>query len=371
MFQIDKRQLKNFDFILLLLIFLINICGILAIYSASYDMVNGTFNAYYKKQILWFVIGILVFLFFSLVSYKRWIEFAHILYALGIVSLILVLIIGDVGMGAQRWINIGGFRLQPSEIFKIIFVIMLGYNFRDLSERNLTLIHIIKKSLVLIPPFMLVFLQPDLGTAVIYLAVWGMVLLYRGVTKWTFIFSLLTFILSLPVLWFNLKEYQKKRIFTFLNPERDPFGNGYHVIQSKVAIGSGGIFGKGFLQGTQTHLKFLPERHTDFIFSLINEEFGLIGGSVILLLFILLIYRIIQNAMQTSEPTAKMICIAVASFTFFQVFVNSAMTLSLMPVVGIPMPFISYGGSSMITFMGMMGLVNSTKMRKFNSPSEY
>lgn len=371
MFQIDKRQLKNFDFILLLIIFLINICGILAIYSASYDMSDGTFDAYYKKQILWFGIGILAFLFFSAVSHKRWIEYAYILYVLGIILLILVLIIGHVGMGAQRWINIGGFRLQPSEIFKIIFVIILAYNFRDLSENNLTIIDIIKKSLILLPPFLLIFLQPDLGTAVIFLAVWGMVLLYRGVTKWTFIISLFTFILSMPFLWFNLKEYQKNRVLTFLNPERDPFGSGYHVIQSKVAIGSGGMFGKGFLQGTQTHLKFLPERHTDFIFSLINEEFGLIGGSIILLLFILLIYRIIQNAIETSEPTAKILCIAVASVTFFQVFVNSAMTVSLMPVVGIPMPFVSYGGSSMITFMAMMGLVNSAKMRKFNSPSEY
>jgi len=371
MFQIDKRKLKNFDFILLLIIFLINICGILAIYSASYDMADGTFYSYYKKQILWFIMGILVFLFFSVVSYKRWIEYAYILYALGIILLILVLIIGHVGMGAQRWINIGGFRLQPSETFKIIFVIILAYNFRDLSAKNLTFIDIIKKSSILIPPFILIFLQPDLGTAVIFLAVWGMVLLYRGITKWTFIFSLLAFIFSLPLLWFNLKAYQKNRVLTFLNPERDPFGSGYHVIQSKVAIGSGGVFGKGFLQGTQTHLKFLPERHTDFIFSLINEEFGLIGGSIILLLFILLIYRIIQNAIETSEPTAKIICIAVASVTFFQVFVNSAMTVSLMPVVGIPMPFISYGGSSMLTFMALMGLVNSTKIRKFNSPSEY
>lgn len=371
MFQIDKRQLKNFDIILLTIVVVISICGIIAIYSASYDMTDGIFDPFYKKQIVWFFAGLVTFFTFSAISYKRLIEFAPLLYLSGIILLLLVLFIGHVGMGAQRWINLGGFKLQPSEIFKIVFVIILAYSFRDLNENKLTFIDIIKKSLIMIIPFLLIFFQPDLGTATIFLATWGMVLLYRGITKKTFIVSLVSFLAILPVLWFNLKEYQKNRVLTFLNPERDPFGSGYHVIQSKVAIGSGGLFGKGFMHGTQTHLKFLPERHTDFIFSLINEEFGLLGGGIILLLFVILIYRILQISIETKEASGKILCVAVASVTFFQVFVNSAMTVSLMPVVGIPMPFISYGGSSMITFMGMMGLVNSVSMRKYNSPSEY
>lgn len=371
MFQIDKRHLTNFDTNLLFLVVIINIIGIFVIYSASYDMATGAFSSYYKKQIVWFILGLFAFLFFSFVSYKRWIRYSYILYTIGLVLLLAVLFIGDVGMGAQRWINIGGFRLQPSEFFKIIFVIMLAYTFRDMDEKKLNFIDIFKKILFLIPVFILIFLQPDLGTAVIFLAVWGMVLLYRGVTRWTFILSFTSFIIALPVLWFNLREYQKNRILTFLNPERDPFGSGYHVIQSKIAIGSGGLFGKGFLQGTQTHLKFLPERHTDFIFSLIGEEFGFVGCSVVILLFLILIFKVLRVSFFTEEPTAKIICISVASLIFFQTFVNAAMTVSLMPVVGIPMPFISYGGSSLITFMSLLGIVNSINMRKFNSPSEY
>jgi rod shape determining protein RodA len=371
MLQIDKRHLTNFDTKLLLLIVMINLYGIFAIYSASYDMSAGTFSTFYKKQIAWFVLGLIAFLFFSFLSYKRLIRYAYFLYIVGLFLLSVVLIFGHIGMGAQRWINIGGFRLQPSEIFKIIFVIMLAYTFRDMSEKKLNFIDIFKKMLFLIPVFLLIFLQPDLGTATIFLAVWAMVLLYRGVTRWTFIFSFISFIVILPLLWLNLREYQKNRILTFLNPERDPFGSGYHVIQSKIAIGSGGISGKGFLQGTQTHLKFLPERHTDFIFSLIGEEFGLIGCGVLILLFLILIYRVTTISFVTEEPTAKIICIATASLIFFQTFVNAAMTVSLMPVVGIPMPFVSYGGSSLITFMSLLGIVNSVNMRKFNSPSEY
>ena len=167
-----------------------------------------------------------------------------------------------------------------------------------------------------------------------------------------------------------MKDYQKKRVITFLNPEKDPFGAGYHVIQSKIAIGSGGLTGKGFLHGTQSHLNFLPERHTDFIFSLINEEFGLMGGAIIILLFGMLIYRILSIGNTLKEPTAKVLCVAVASFIFFQFFVNAAMVLGLMPVVGIPMPFMSYGGSSLLTIMSMLGMVNSASMRRYDNIAE-
>jgi rod shape determining protein RodA len=164
-----------------------------------------------------------------------------------------------------------------------------------------------------------------------------------------------------------MKVYQRKRVLTFLNPEKDPFGSGYHIIQSKIAIGSGGLSGKGFLHGTQSHLNFLPERHTDFIFSLINEEFGLIGGVAIIILFGILIFRILIISNILKEPTAKLLCISVVSFIFFQFFVNAAMVLGLMPVVGIPMPFMSYGGSSLLTIMSMLGIVNSASMRRFDN----
>lgn len=371
MFLIDKRHLKNFDFVLLGILVVIISLGVIAIYSASFDLTTGSYKAFYKKQMLWGIMGVCGFLLFSFISYKRLVEFSYIFYVLGLALLIFVLIGGHVGMGAQRWINIGGFRLQPSEIFKLIFIIILARNFKDISEDKLGFSDIIKKSIILIAPFGLIFLQPDLGTAIIFLAVWGTILLYRGIKKATFITSLLLFLTALPILWLNLREYQKNRIITFLNPERDPFGAGYHVIQSKIAVGSGGLFGKGFLDGTQTHLKFLPERHTDFIFSLINEEFGFMGSMVLIALFLALIYRVFEIGNITKEPTAKIFCVAVASLTFFQVFVNASMTVAMMPVVGIPMPFISYGGSSLITFMSLMGIVNSIRMRRFDRPSDY
>lgn len=371
MFLIDKRHLKNFDFILLGILLVIISIGMVAIYSASYDLTTGVYKSFYKKQALWSIAGLVAFLLFSSLSYKRLVRFSYIFYIFGLMLLAFVLIGGHVGMGAQRWINIGGFRLQPSEIFKLAFIIVLARNFKDISEESLGFFDIIKKSFVLIAPFILIFLQPDLGTALIFIGVWGMVVLYRGVKKRTFFTSVFLFLTAMPFLWFNLRDYQKNRIITFLNPERDPFGAGYHVIQSKIAIGSGGIFGKGYLEGTQTHLKFLPERHTDFIFSLINEEFGFMGSFIILALFLVLIYRILEIANLTKEPTAKILCVSVASLVFFQLFVNASMTVAMMPVVGIPMPFISYGGSSLITLMSMMGIVNSVRMRRFDRPSDY
>jgi rod shape determining protein RodA len=273
-------------------------------------------------------------------------------------------------MGAQRWLNIGGFRFQPSEFYKIIWCIVLARIFRDFSFEKLGFITIFKKVTLLIPPFLLIFFQPDLGTALIFVAVWGIVLLFRGVKRSTFLVGFTSILIAIPILWSHMKGYQKKRVITFLDPEKDPFGAGYHVIQSKIAVGSGGIFGKGFLQGTQSHLNFLPERHTDFIYSLINEEFGLIGGGIVILLFILLIYRVLTISMQVKEPVAKLICISVVAFIFFQFYVNAAMTLGLMPVVGIPMPFISYGGSSLLTFMSMLGIVNSIAMRKYDAVAD-
>ncbi len=364
---INKKHLKYFDIPLFFIIITLLCVSIFMIYSASFQPLSNSFKTFYIKQIYWAVIGLFAFLFFSFINYKKLVQFAYIFYVLGIIMLIIVLIKGHVGMGAQRWISIGGFRFQPSEFYKIIWCLVVARIFRDFSEEKYGFFMILKKSLFLFPPFILIFLQPDLGTAIIFLAVWGIVLLFRGVKKSTFIIGLSSVLLAIPILWTHMKDYQKKRIITFLNPEKDPFGSGYHVIQSKIAIGSGGLTGKGFLHGTQSHLNFLPERHTDFIFSLINEEFGLLGGAFIIFLFGLLIYRLLSISNTLKEPTSKLLCITVVAFIFFQFFVNASMVLGLMPVVGIPMPFMSYGGSSLLTIMSMLGIVNSASMRRFDN----
>lgn len=370
MFLIDKRHVENFDVPLFLITVLLLICSIVAIYSASYMPVTNSFKSFYIKQIYWSVIGLGAYFFFSMVNYKKLIQWSYVIYALGLILLIIVLLKGHVGMGAQRWIAFGGLRIQPSEFYKVIWCIITARIFRDFTMEKLGFLMIFKKVILLIPPFVLIFLQPDLGTALIFLAVWGIVLLFRGVSKGTFIIGITALLIIMPVLWSQMKDYQKRRVVTFINPEKDPFGAGYHVIQSKIAVGSGGMFGKGFLNGTQSHLNFLPERHTDFIYSLINEEFGLVGGGIVLLLFIILIYRILTISISIKEPMGKLICIAVVAFIFFQFYVNAAMTLGLMPVVGIPMPFMSYGGSSLLTFMSMLGIVNSIAMRKYDTVAD-
>ncbi|WP_273266330.1 rod shape-determining protein RodA [Flexistipes sinusarabici] len=370
MFQIDKRHVVNFDYILFSQTVLLLFLGIMAIYSASYNLQLQQSGDYYLKQITWSVIGIAFFLAFSFVSYKRLISWASLIYTLGVISLVYVLIFGDVNMGAKRWIDIGGFSLQPSEFFKVAWVITLGRVFKDIGMKNFSFFPILKKFIPAVPPLLLIFLQPDLGTAVIFLAVWGIVLLYRGITKYTFFAIVAILLVSIPVIWANMHDYQRQRVVTFLNPEADPFGAGYHVIQSKIAVGSGGLTGKGYLQGTQSHLKFLPEKHTDFIFSVIGEEFGLVGAAVILLCFLSLLARILFISAYSKEPTAKIMCVAVFAFIFFQFFVNASMVVGMMPVVGIPMPFISYGGSSLVTFMSMLGIVNSIAMRRYDRPAD-
>lgn len=368
--KIDRKHLENFDFSLFLTMLVITVIGVVAIYSAGYDPVSSTFKKYYARQIYWLILGYIMFFAFSAVGHKRLVKYSYILYVLGVLVLVAVLVMGQVGMGAQRWIVIGGMRIQPSEVFKFIWVIFLARLYLEISREKHGMIEIMKKFIWVIPPFALVFLQPDLGTAGTYLVVWGMVLMVIGIRRITLFIIITSLVFAAPVLWSQMKPYQKKRVVTFMNPEKDPFGSGYHVIQSKIAIGSGGLTGKGFLKGTQSHLKFIPERHTDFIFSVIAEEFGLVGSLVIIILFMILLIRIMLVSLNAKEPAGKLICIGVSSYIFFQFYVNLAMTAGMMPVVGIPMPLVSYGGSSLITFMSMLGIVNGIAMRRFDDPSE-
>jgi rod shape determining protein RodA len=368
--NLDRKHLENFDFVLFLTMLLITVGGVVAIYSAGYDPVTASVKKYYVRQIYWLVLGYIMFFTFSTLGHKKLVKYAYIIYFLGLLVLLAVLLSGHIGMGARRWIAIGGFRIQPSEVFKFIWVIFLARLYIEMGREKHGLIGILRKFLWVAPPFALVFLQPDLGTAGTFIVIWGMLLLVIGIKRMTLMLIIASMVLAAPVLWSQMKPYQKKRVITFMNPEKDPFGSGYHVIQSKIAIGSGGLTGKGFLKGTQSHLKFIPERHTDFIFSVIAEEFGLVGSLTIIVLFIILLLRIMLISMNAKEPAGKLICLGVSGFIFFQFYVNVAMTAGMMPVVGIPMPLVSYGGSSLLTFMSMLGLVNGVSMRRFDDPGD-
>lgn len=365
MFAKLKKYFIKTDFVLLGLALTLSIIGIFAIYSAGYNPVTELANDFYKKQSTWLLLGFAAFFIVSYIDYSKFIRFTPYIYLFGLVLLLIVLILGHTNMGAQRWIGIGSLKVQPSEVFKIIWVFTLGWLFMDFNGQRMGLITIFKKMLILIPPFILVFLQPDLGTSLTYVAIWGLVVLILGVKMQVYITFLLAILIILPVGWVNLHDYQKNRVKVFLGIIEDERGLSWHSTQSKVAIGSGGISGKGFLGGTQAHLNFLPESHTDFVFAVINEEKGLIGGTVVIVLFLLLLFRIFSISMRATEPAGKIIAIAVGCYIFFQFVVNAGMTVGLVPVVGIPMPFVSYGGTSILSFFIMLGLLNSIHLRRY------
>lgn len=365
MFSKIKKYFSETDYLLLLFAVLLSVIGITAIYSAGYDPISGETNAYFKRQLMWLFFGIISFFIMSYINYGKLVRFTPVLYIIGILILVAVSIIGHIGMGAQRWIGIGPLKLQPSEAFKIIIVIGLAWVFMDFDGRKMGILTLIKKFLYLLPPFLLVYTQPDLGTSVTYIAVWGIVVLILGVKKEVYSLAVIALIISTIVIWNNMHDYQKNRVKVFFGIIEDAQGHGYQLKQSKIAVGSGGITGKGFLGGTQANLEFLPETRTDFIYSVINEEYGLIGGTVIIVLFLLLLFRIFSISIKTKEPAGKIIAISVAAYIFFQFIINAGMTVGLVPIVGIPMPFVSYGGTSLLSFFTMLGLVNSVYLRRY------
>ncbi|WP_022850206.1 rod shape-determining protein RodA [Limisalsivibrio acetivorans] len=369
MLGLNRKHLENFDKPLFAAILILLSISVFAIYSAGYDPVTSTVRNYYIKQLFWSFLGILVFLAVSLIGHRRLVKISPWLYLLGLIALGIVLFMPPI-MGAKRWIVLAGFRLQPSEFFKFVWILILAKVFFDFDTSKLSFKKLAFNFVPVIPPFLLIFLEPDLGTAGTYIVVWAILVLFLGIRRWTFIILTVAALLAAPILWSQLKPYQQQRVLTFMNPEADPFGSGYHVIQSKIGIGSGGIMGKGFLEGTQSHLKFIPERHTDFIFSVIAEETGFAGAALVVMFFAYLVVRVMKIGHLANEPTGKIIPVVVSGIIFFQFYVNVAMTVGMMPVVGIPMPLVSYGGSSLLTFMAMLGLVNSVAMRRLELPGE-
>lgn len=356
-------QILYINYFILILLCLIFAVGITLLYSAA----GGSMDPWASKQLVRFIFAILLFFVVSIINIKFWLGISYYLYFISLLLLVSVNFVGNTDLGSQRWISFGLFNLQPSELIKFTIVLALAKYFhaeKDLNFWNSIKNFIIPMLLIIIPAY-IVFLQPDLGSALILFIASLSILFVVGLSIWFFIFSCLLSLILAPIVWFYfLYDYQKNRILTFIDPLRDPLGSGYHIIQSKIALGSGGIFGKGFLNGSQSHLNFLPEMQTDFIFTLLAEEFGLIGTVILLLLYIIVIFYCLVIGILSNSRFGCFVAIGVAVNIFYYVFVNTAMVCGLIPVVGVPLPLVSYGGTSMLCVMFGLGLVSNVYVHR-------
>ena len=362
----DRRLVQNFDWGLLGLTLALGAIGLVALYSAvTADMVIPQKTLFFK-QLIWFGAGLLMMFISFLFDYKLLDRWAFVFYAIGIALLVGVLFYGKLVGGSKRWLVFGPVSVQPSEVIKITVIVALAKYYSKLaSSRGFSLRELAYPLALTAIPFVLIVKQPDLGTAMLVLMIAGSMTLFAKIERRSLVSMFAAGIIAVPVVWYFLKGYQKQRILTFLNPDRDPLGAGYHIIQSKIAIGSGIISGKGFLKGTQNALAFLPEQHTDFIFSVLAEEWGFIGSIVLLLLFLMFILWGLNIAQNCRDSFGTMLSVGITAMFFWQVAINIGMVMGLMPVVGVTLPLISYGGSSIITMMISIGLLLNISMRRF------
>jgi len=364
--QIDRRLVSHFDWTLFGIAVGLTMLGILTIYSATYSITEKQASGLATKQFYWLMIGMIAMLATLSVDYHHLDRLAYPFYGAVLFLLLLVLFIGSVGGGSQRWLNLGFFILQPSELAKLAIVLALakylqydeppsGYRLRDLWV----------PFLLVAPLILLTLVQPDLGTAIILSLVFLSIMLMGGLRLRSFLYLAATGVTLMPIAWHFLKPYQQKRILVFLDPDLDPLGAGYHVIQSKIAVGSGRILGKGYLKGTQNQLDFLPAQHTDFVFSVFAEEWGLLGCVILLALYFTLIVLSLRVITRAKDRFGALLVFGVLTIFSWQVVINVAMVTGLMPVVGIPLPLLSYGGSSMVSMMVAVGLLMNVSMRRF------
>jgi rod shape determining protein RodA len=346
---------------LVLLICLLAAIGLAMLYSAA----SGAWEPWALRQAVRFAGGAVLMFAAALIDIRFWFRMSYPLYFAALALLVLVEVMGTIGMGAQRWINLGVIQLQPSEVMKIALVMALaryfhGVSFADIGRPTYLLVPL----MLVAAPALLVLKQPDLGTAGMLLMVGGALFLVAGVRWWKFLLLGIAGGGAVPVAWNFLHDYQKKRVLTFLDPESDPLGSGYHILQSKIALGSGGIFGKGYLQGTQSHLNFLPEKQTDFIFTMLAEEWGMAGGLALLTLFLLVFVYGFAIAIRSRSQFGRLLAMGLTVNLFLYVFINIAMVMGLLPVVGVPLPLISYGGTVMLSTMIGFGLVLSVSVHR-------
>jgi len=354
-------KLVNVNWLLVALVTAIACVGFAMLYSAA----NGSWQPWAERQLLRYAVAALLMLAVAVVDIRLWLRAAYTFYALTFLLLIAVQVRGAIGMGAQRWIDLGLIQLQPSEFMKIALIMALARYFNSLTPEEVGQpTKLIVPALLVLVPALLVLKQPDLGTAMMLVVGGAAMFFLAGVRWWKFALVLAGAGAAGPIAWRFLRDYQKNRIYTFLDPESDPLGAGYHSLQSKIAIGSGGTFGKGFLEGTQSHLNFLPERQTDFIFTMLAEEFGLAGGLGLLALYSLVFVYGYAIAFRSRSHFGKLLAFGITTNIFLYVFINTAMVIGLIPVVGVPLPLISYGGTSMLTVMFGFGLLMSVYVHR-------
>jgi rod shape determining protein RodA len=361
-----ERIGSNFDWTYFILLLAICGCGLVVLSSAGYDPDTGVSRPM-QKQALSMVLGVIAFFVGCLCSATFWKRSSWAIYGGCLILLAVIFLIGEVAGGARRWLDLGFFRMQPSEFMKIGVILVLanvlssetaptnGYNLKTL----------IYPAIILLIPAALTLVQPDLGTALCQCLVGGSMIFVAGVRRKTILGLMTTGLIAAIPAWSFLKEYQKKRILNFVTPELDPLASGYHAIQSKIAVGSGSLFGKGYLKGTQTQLRFLPEQTTDFLFSVLAEEWGFVGTFLVVSLYIVLVYRILRIASRASDRFTALVCVGVGALFFWQCVVNIGMVTGTLPVVGITLPLLSYGGSSVLTLLFCAGLVAGVHSRRF------
>ncbi len=358
------RKFKNLDFILLICIFLLGLISFATMYSTD----GGQILFHTKSHATKFFIFIILMLSISFLNIRLWFSIGYLAYIIGIIMLIWTINFGVTASGSQRWIDLYFINIQPSELMKIFIILCLAKYFHRKRLENVNSFYSVLISLIIIfLPMSLVVIQPDLGTSLLISISGIIVLWFAGLNHKYFFYSFLISVLSLPFVISFLRPYQKIRVLTFLNPDRDPLGAGYQIIQSKIAVGSGGLFGKGFLKGTQSYLEFLPEKHTDFIFTLFSEEFGFIGSVILLFIYAIIIYRIILIGSVSRSYFAKLFCYSFSASLFVYIVINMSMVLGLLPIVGSPLPIMSYGGSSMLATMIGFGIVMSAKIHSNQS----
>ncbi|MGD9617110.1 MAG: rod shape-determining protein RodA [Alphaproteobacteria bacterium] len=358
--RIARRELtladkfRGIQWGLLLLLGLIAGIGFAMLYSAA----SGDLDPWASRQMIRFASVLVTVIVVAIIDVTYLFRAAYWIYAAALMLVVAVDLRGIVGMGAQRWIGIGSFQLQPSEVMKIALVLALARYFHCLPPENSGRVrYLLVPALMIAVPVLLVLKQPDLGTAMMLLAAGGALLFLAGVPIWMFAAAGAGAVATAPLAWSLLHGYQKSRLYTFLDPDRDPLGAGYHILQSKIALGSGGLFGKGFLQGTQSHLSFLPEKQTDFIFTMIAEEFGLVGGLTLLALYLVVLVYAFAIALGCRSRFGRLLGLGIATNFFLYAFINTAMVTGLIPVVGVPLPLISYGGTAMIAVLLGFGLL--------------
>ena len=370
MLRFDRRMLLNIDWVLIVAVLSVAFIGLVNLYSSTHLYTNAGVPLY-LKELTYYLFGAAIILLVISVDYRVLLTLNYPLYIAMILLLLFALLFGRTIGGAQRWINLGFFRLQPSEPAKLILVITLAsYYYRKDNGTGFGLLDLAVPALLTGLPFLLIAKQPVLGTGLLLVFIFASMTLFIKLRKSTLLTLLCGGISFLPIAWkFFLKPYQRQRVETFINPENDPLGAGYHIIQSKIAVGSGLIFGKGYTKGTQGQLDFLPERHTDFAFSVWAEEWGFFGSFILVICYFFMILWGLNIAISARDKFGVLLAFGVVSLIFWQAFINLAMVMGLLPVVGVPMPLISFGGSSLITNLAGLGLLMNIRMRRYMGTS--